>query len=71
MHEIALCESILETVTEQTRRQGFSRVRRVWLEIGELANVELDALRFASGEQMAKLIEAMKAWGHRVGAEIE
>lgn len=30
----------------------------------------LDALRFASGEQMTKLIEAMKAWGERVGAEI-
>lgn len=30
----------------------------------------LDALRFASGQQMDKLIEAMKAWGRRVGAEI-
>ena len=47
MHEFSLCESILEIVTEQTRRQGFSRVRRVWLEIGELANVEPEALRFA------------------------
>ena len=47
MHEFSLCESILETITAQTRQQGFSRVRRVWLEIGELANVELDALRFA------------------------
>lgn len=31
----------------------------------------LDALRFADGKQMDKLIEAMKAWGQRVGAEIE
>lgn len=31
----------------------------------------LDALRFASGQQMDRLIEAMKAWGKRVGAEIE
>ena len=31
----------------------------------------LDALRFASGAQMNTLIEAMKAWGQRVGAEIE
>lgn len=31
----------------------------------------LDALRFASGAQMDKLIEAMKAWGKRVGAGIE
>ncbi len=47
MHELSLCESIIETLTTQTHRQGFSRVRRVWLEIGVLANVELDALRFA------------------------
>lgn len=30
----------------------------------------LDALRFASGAQMNKLIEELKAWGLRVGAEI-
>lgn len=47
MHEFSLCESIIETITTQTRQQGFNQVRRVWLEIGALANVELDALRFA------------------------
>ena len=47
MHEFSLCEGIIDTVTTHARRQGFNRVRRVWLEIGELANVELDALRFA------------------------
>ncbi|HHW75777.1 MAG TPA: hydrogenase maturation nickel metallochaperone HypA [Xanthomonadaceae bacterium] len=47
MHEFSLCESIIETLTDQTRQRGFSRVRQVWLEIGALANVELDALRFA------------------------
>jgi hydrogenase nickel incorporation protein HypA/HybF len=47
MHEFSLCESIIETITAQTRHQGFNRVRRVWLEIGALANVELEALRFA------------------------
>ena len=47
MHEFSLCEGIIEAITTQTRQQGFSRVRRVWLEIGALANVELDALRFA------------------------
>lgn len=29
-----------------------------------------DALRFASGDQLSKLIEEMKAWGGRVNAEI-
>lgn len=31
----------------------------------------LQALRWATGEQMNTLIEAMKAWGHRIDAEIE
>ena len=30
----------------------------------------LDALRFATGEQLNKLIESMKAWGQRVGADV-
>lgn len=30
----------------------------------------LDALRFAAGKQMDKLIEAMKAWGDRIGADV-
>ena len=47
MHEFSLCESILDSIAEQARRHGFRRVRRVVLDIGELANVELEALRFA------------------------
>ncbi|MBK8181966.1 MAG: hydrogenase maturation nickel metallochaperone HypA [Candidatus Competibacteraceae bacterium] len=47
MHEFSLCEGIIDTITAQTHQQGFSRVQRVWLEIGALANVELEALRFA------------------------
>lgn len=47
MHEFSLCEGIIDTVTRQARQQGFGQVRRVWLEIGALANVEPDALRFA------------------------
>lgn len=31
----------------------------------------IDSLRFASGAQMNKLIEELKAWGKRVGAEIK
>ncbi len=46
MHEMSICQSILDTLTEQARAQGFSRVERVCLEIGPLAGIELDALRF-------------------------
>ncbi|NIU77000.1 MAG: hydrogenase maturation nickel metallochaperone HypA, partial [Gammaproteobacteria bacterium] len=49
MHEMALSESILQVLEEQARAQGFSRVRRVRLEVGVLSCVEPEALRFHFG----------------------
>ena len=46
MHELSLCASIVETLEAEARKQRFSRVRRVRLEVGPFAGVELDALRF-------------------------
>lgn len=46
MHEMALTESIVEIVTEAARKEGFDRVRVVRLEVGALAHVEPEALRF-------------------------
>lgn len=46
MHEMALCEGIVQCLEEEARRQHFRRVRRVHLSVGALATVELDALRF-------------------------
>ncbi|WP_432698428.1 hydrogenase maturation nickel metallochaperone HypA [Marinobacterium sp. YM272] len=46
MHEMSIAEGVIELLEEQARSQHFSRVRHVWLEIGPLAVVEQDALRF-------------------------
>ena len=46
MHEMSLCENIREIIEEQAATDGFSRVNRVWLEVGPLSCVEPDALRF-------------------------
>jgi hydrogenase nickel incorporation protein HypA/HybF len=46
MHEMSICEGILQVMEEQARVQNFTRVKGVWLEIGPLAGVELEALRF-------------------------
>lgn len=46
MHEMSLAEGAMELIAEAARREGFVRVRTVWLEIGRLAAVEPDALRF-------------------------
>lgn len=46
MHEMSLCESILGIIEDEAKQQGFSRVRRVRLEIGRLSGAESDAMRF-------------------------
>ncbi len=45
MHEMSLCEGIMQVLEEQARQQGFSLVKTVWLEVGELAGVELESMR--------------------------
>lgn len=47
MHEMALAESIVGIIEAEAKRQRFTRVKGVWLEIGALAAVEPEALRFA------------------------
>lgn len=44
MHELALMESVVDTIAEQL---GDARVAVVRLEIGRLAGVAVDALRFS------------------------
>jgi hydrogenase nickel incorporation protein HypA/HybF len=46
MHEMSICEGILQVLEQQAGPQGYRRVKTVWLEIGGLAGVEVDALRF-------------------------
>lgn len=46
MHEMSLCEGILQVLEEQARRQRYRQVKTVYLEIGALAAVESEALRF-------------------------
>lgn len=46
MHEMSLCESIRNIIEEQADADGFTKVNRVWLEVGPLSCVEPDALRF-------------------------
>jgi hydrogenase nickel incorporation protein HypA/HybF len=46
MHEMALAGSIRNIVEEAAHAHGDRRVERVVLEIGELATVEIESLRF-------------------------
>ena len=46
MHEMSLAESVLGIIEDAAAEQGFTRVKTVVLEIGRLAAVEVEAMRF-------------------------
>ena len=46
MHEMSLAEGVLQIIEDEARAQSFSRVKTVWLEIGQLAGVEKEAMLF-------------------------
>jgi hydrogenase nickel incorporation protein HypA/HybF len=46
MHEMAISESIIGILEDEARRQHYARVKKVRLEIGPLAGIETEALRF-------------------------
>ncbi len=72
MHEMSLCASMVELIEEQARAQGFERVLCVRLEVGPLAGVELEAMRFgfdvatrgsvADGARLEILQPKAEAW---------
>ncbi|TKB54729.1 hydrogenase maturation nickel metallochaperone HypA [Ferrimonas aestuarii] len=46
MHEMSLAEGIVQIIEQQAQSQQFQRVKEVQLSVGELAGVEIEALRF-------------------------
>ena len=46
MHEMSLAEGMLQLIEDSARQQNFSSVSTVWLEIGELSGVEVEAMKF-------------------------
>ncbi|MDP1557769.1 MAG: hydrogenase maturation nickel metallochaperone HypA [Nitrosomonas sp.] len=46
MHELSLAENVLQIIEEAAQAQNFTHVKTVWLEIGQLACVEPESLRF-------------------------
>ena len=72
MHEMALAESVREIVLDTARANGAERVRVVRLEVGALAQVEPEAMRFAwdvvmqdgaaQGAQLLIVVTPGQAW---------
>ncbi len=47
MHEMSLCEGVLQVLQTEADTQGFNKVLAVWLEIGDLSSVEPEAMLFS------------------------
>ncbi len=47
MHEMSLCESILQILLDSAEKQNFQAVKTVTLELGALSCVEPEAMRLA------------------------
>jgi len=47
MHEMAICESLVQTLEREAAARQFSRVRTIFLELGPYSGIEVDALRFS------------------------
>lgn len=56
MHEMALCEGIIQIVEDEARRRAFSKVKAVCLEIGALSHVAPEAMRFCFDAVTARTI---------------
>lgn len=46
MHEMSLAEGVLRLIEDAAQRESFTRVKTIWLEIGQLSSVEPEALAF-------------------------
>lgn len=47
MHEMSIAEGIVLSLEAEAQKQGFERVKTVWLEVGVFSGVEVSSLRFA------------------------
>ena len=81
MHEMSLCEGIVQVLENERSRQSFERVNKVFLEIGALAGVEIEALKFcyevvcqdtvAKGSTLEIIEIPGKAWCMQCAKELQ
>jgi hydrogenase nickel incorporation protein HypA/HybF len=46
MHEMSLTEGVVRILEDQAAAHGFTKVKTVWLEIGELSQADPDSMLF-------------------------
>lgn len=80
MHELALCQSVVDALSEQSGIHGFERVTLVRLEVGALSCVASESLQFcftavthgtlAEGARLELIRLPGKAWCLDCGAAV-
>ncbi len=81
MHEMSLCEGIVQILEAEAQKQDYTVVKTVFLEVGKLAGVEIEALEFcydvvcknsiAAGSRLKIIPLAGQAWCMRCAAAFE
>jgi hydrogenase nickel incorporation protein HypA/HybF len=80
MHEMSLCQGVVRILEEQAAAQDYKRVRTVLLEIGPLATIEPEALKFcfeaaargtlAENAKLDIIMTAASAWCFSCGETV-
>lgn len=71
MHELSLAESLYELIDESVQKHKIKYIKSIELEIGDLAQVEIETLLFYLNQYTAKSVAAeaeikvnrIEAWG--------
>lgn len=72
MHEWALAEAVISTVSQLAEKEGLNEVTEVKLKVGELQQIELDVLKFALSQlKISKLLKNARFDIETVKAELK
>ena len=72
MHEWALAEAVISTVSQLAEKEGLNEVTEVKLKVGELQQIELDVLKFALSQlKTSKLLKNARFNIETVKAELK
>jgi len=71
MHEWALAEAVISTVSQIVEKEGLKEVAEVEIKVGELQQIELDILKFALSQLKTLKLKNVKFHMKTVKAELK
>ena len=71
MHEWALAEAVVSTVSEIAEKEGLKEVAEVEIKVGELQQIELDILEFALSQLKTLKLKNVKFHIKTIKAELK